>query len=722
MSSNLVIVAIPEQEDRVWKISSEKVPHLTLLFLGESEKADVEQIVQFVQHATEFSEHGPFYLDVDRRDELGDDKADVLFFNKRSWNLNWIKSFRSQLLQNGSVRAAYDSVEQFPEWQPHLTLGYPESPAKNPSNDDDRRLYSVNFDRIAVWTGDFDGPEFRLEYPDREDQFGVGGALAYSDVAKTGATAVSDILEHFGTKGMRWGIRKAAPFNKRARNAENIISTIEKRQAGKPARQAKKEVKRLEKADKNWKKDFEKQKGFGFDDQKFTKEYNAKWKDHDFSKEDWAKPSPTYQKYIDGYFNSMSSAYAKQLAEHFGSSPSGKLEAHHVPGTDLVKLRVKDTAKHADEELITLRIKRNASGLIVAIEPVEDSMEQAVARGEEFIEHFGVKGMRWGVVKQKVGAGLRKTGRGLGHLANALGDGFWQNSVYSDVKHAEVHNRVGKEIDEKMYRLQTSPKYRGKNLKADKALKREYKQDVAKVSDAAYRRAVKEVYGDNITGTKTAVFVNDVRGARIEVRDKATGEKAAEAPLNPVQEDINHSALSHAETAPDITIQLKLDDNDQISGVGQIKVDEVEHSFAHSAELGEEFILEHYGVKGMRWGFRREAPTAVAPSATSKVPHGKKRKTKIKTEGGENHPATEDALKVAQARVKLHKSGPAALSNQELRDVATRLQLEQQVTQLSTRRGGAARFVKNLLAKQGEQEINARINANRQQRLRPQPS
>ena len=34
MSSNLVIVAIPDENDRVWKISSEKVPHLTVLVPG----------------------------------------------------------------------------------------------------------------------------------------------------------------------------------------------------------------------------------------------------------------------------------------------------------------------------------------------------------------------------------------------------------------------------------------------------------------------------------------------------------------------------------------------------------------------------------------------------------------------------------------------------------------------------------------------------------------
>jgi len=121
-----------------------------------------------------------------------------------------------------------------------------------------------------------------------------------------------------------------------------------------------------------------------------------------------------------------------------------------------------------------------------------------------------------------------------------------------------------------------------------------------------------------------------------------------------------------------------------------------------SADISNEG-LAHHGVKGMKWGVHknRSTPMAVAPHATSRVPHGNKRKTKIQAEGGQNHPAHEDALKVARARMKLAKSGPAALSNQELRDVANRIQLEQQVNVLT--RHGAQKFVRGLLNQQGKQ-------------------
>src|SRR5436190_21804559 len=70
MSSNLVIAAIPDENDRVWKVSSEKVPHLTLLFLGDVEAVkNLDQIILFVEHAANTTLRR-FYLPVDRRGEL----------------------------------------------------------------------------------------------------------------------------------------------------------------------------------------------------------------------------------------------------------------------------------------------------------------------------------------------------------------------------------------------------------------------------------------------------------------------------------------------------------------------------------------------------------------------------------------------------------------------------------------------------------------------------
>jgi 2'-5' RNA ligase len=191
MSSSLVIAAIPREDDPIMEISSEKVPHLTILYLGEAEGKPYDKIAGFVAHASGMM-LSRFGLDVDRRGELGEDKADVLFFQD-NWELPRLREFRSQLLKDNNIKKAYDSVEQFPIWTPHLTLGYPDSPAK-PTKE---RIYWVQFDRIAVWQGDYEGVEFVLK-----NDYAM--EVAMSDTAAQGR----QFLSHYGVKGMRWGVRR----------------------------------------------------------------------------------------------------------------------------------------------------------------------------------------------------------------------------------------------------------------------------------------------------------------------------------------------------------------------------------------------------------------------------------------------------------------------------------------------------------------------------------
>lgn len=211
---SLAIVVIPAEDDYVHKISSEKVPHCTLLFLGDAENADTLRIAEFLQHAVNIMELGPFGLEVDYRGTLGQDEADVLFFRK-GWSCKRIDQFRGQLLKNNPIRDAYDSVPQFDgEWIPHLTLGYPGAPAH-----EDKRSYPgihwVEFDRIALWYGQYEGPEFRLEYDYCDDL----AKVAMSAEADRGR----DFLEHHGVKGMKWGVSRgsASPTEVTAKSVVN---------------------------------------------------------------------------------------------------------------------------------------------------------------------------------------------------------------------------------------------------------------------------------------------------------------------------------------------------------------------------------------------------------------------------------------------------------------------------------------------------------------------
>lgn len=492
MGSSLVIVAIPATDDPIWKISSEKVPHLTLLFLGDAKNnSKITEIYRFVQHAVHLSEHGPFYLDVDRRDVLGEDKADVLHFRK-DWSFKWVKQFRNQLLQHPDIRTAYDSTEQYPEWQPHLTLGYPETPAhedKIPNHG----LDMIRFDRIAVWTGNYEGPEFRLEYAEREEELEV----AYSE---TGSVAVKEVLEHFGTKGMRWGVRKAA----------NVVTDLQ-----------------------------------------FKKVANK---------------SDTISKLV--------------------STASKKTRQNDLPRIN---------AKHKDLATTSKSVHLVGPSRVPAQKAYREEVRKAYEKN--------------------------------------LNDAAKETTSYSENLRYEIR-------PPRLSKKQTAIRWRVKVVKVQHANVESDEYDI--------------------------ILVEDEAGYIIDFK------------AEPVTEDLIQTAVN-----------------------------------------GSEFVdtLIHVGVRGMRWGVRKAPPTPVAPQAVSVVPQSPKRKTKIEVEGGQNHGASDDAIKVAVAKVKLQKSGPAALSNKELQEVAQRVELEDRVKRAVQPKG--RKFVSEVLRNQGKQEANQFVNRQVKKKFMP---
>jgi hypothetical protein len=188
--SNIAIVAIPSKTDQVWGISSEKVPHMTLIHLGEAlPKTDFQKVADWIEHVADTMLH-PFWMQVSERSTLGKKDADVLFFKPDEDSS--IQLFRKYLLANTAVREAFETVDQFEGWTPHLTLGYPETPAKKTAFD--HEFYGVSFNKIALWVGDYEGPEFQLK--EQEDV-----AIAMSEEAEA-------FLAHYGVQGMRWGLTR----------------------------------------------------------------------------------------------------------------------------------------------------------------------------------------------------------------------------------------------------------------------------------------------------------------------------------------------------------------------------------------------------------------------------------------------------------------------------------------------------------------------------------
>lgn len=107
-----------------------------------------------------------------------------------------------------------------------------------------------------------------------------------------------------------------------------------------------------------------------------------------------------------------------------------------------------------------------------------------------------------------------------------------------------------------------------------------------------------------------------------------------------------------------------------------------------------EQVLEHHGIKGMKWGVRKSSSGSVHVEALP----GRK----VKTSGGKGHSATEEAIAAAVSRQKAKKSTVHSLSNKELQQAIQRMQLEQQFRNLDHQtKSAGGKFVDHLLGRSG---------------------
>lgn len=125
-----------------------------------------------------------------------------------------------------------------------------------------------------------------------------------------------------------------------------------------------------------------------------------------------------------------------------------------------------------------------------------------------------------------------------------------------------------------------------------------------------------------------------------------------------------------------------------------MRVDEQTDSF-----VGD--ILEHHGVKGMKWGVRKDRSSNVT------VERGGRKGRKLKTSGGHDLPVHADAKRAATTKQVKKASGTVALSNKDLADYAKRLELEQRVKRLEFESSSPSKkFIKRILGQSGNQAAN----------------
>lgn len=282
-------------------------------------------------------------------------------------------------------------------------------------------------------------------------------------------------------------------------------------------------------------------------------------------------------------------------------------------------------------------------------------------QGAAFLEHYGVKGMKWGVRKSPEA----KAAKAAKKVAKA--DAKFEKNAATINTYIAIHNKSADHFNahigeiNKRYDLDLNDQ---KNVE----IARKYDAEVSVLARQSYEKAASSI--TNASGTRSYQVTWD-RDGNIMI-----GTKEVQQADSQVKFIVTRDATGHV-------------------------VSIVPDSMAQSDEFVGEF-LEHYGVKGMKWGKRKDAPAPGTVRVTDK-------KKKLKAEGGKGFETHPDAVKAATSKQKAKASGVKTLSNQELRDLATRLNLEKQVRELSVadkqaNANPATKFIKKLLVNSGKQE------------------
>jgi len=209
------------------------------------------------------------------------------------------------------------------------------------------------------------------------------------------------------------------------------------------------------------------------------------------------------------------------------------------------------------------------------------SMTASMMTREEFLEHYGVKGMKWGVLRGQAASGDKRAKKAL-----ARADRDWDKELRSVAGWVKVNNAVADKANGPegyIAKLNANPAY--KDVKdftdySDPKVKA-YWKEANEVSTKNWNETLVELYGESPSGRyKIEAVKSDDGSTYMDVVDT--------------------QSISHAETVDKLRIYLVVSPIGRPLGVKLL--DEGGILMHMNGMMTEGEFLEHYGVKGMKWG------------------------------------------------------------------------------------------------------------------------
>lgn len=257
---------------------------------------------------------------------------------------------------------------------------------------------------------------------------------------------------------------------------------------------------------------------------------------------------------------------------------------------------------------------------------------------EAHLEHHGVKGMKWGVRKDKGHEGEQAKTSKIAKL-----DKKFERNTKTLSNVIALHNRAAELTNKNdVDRINNKPEYKKASERGDF------------MRDTPIRQKYYKEHHD--------AFLDNLETAAKELGTNASGTKEYRITETSDGWDVNTFDVKHADDA--IHIKVTYAENGMITHVA---VDEA----LHVDEVGAH--LAHFGVKGMRWGIRKDGQPGSSQGPSSSKPT---------------------------------LADPSKLSDADLRAAVNRMQLERQFSQLQQDRvkeGGD--FAKQMLKEIGKTQV-----------------